>query len=118
MEITPDTDLFSEYKAEFDLCNDLHSIRSLIDKYKEVSPDLKYVQMESPEDFEGLKEGLASDRRGEYPGDEWCKKYGSIVIPASILQAQLIANKFEVPWGVAYLQLCAAAESLSDKGRL
>ncbi len=108
MEITYETDLFSQYKADFDLCHDLQSLRSLIDKYKGVSPDLAEVKMESPADFEDFMKGLNSDRQGWYPGDKWCKKYGSLVIPTNILQAQLIAKEFEVPWGVAYFQIYAA----------
>lgn len=114
MEITYETDLFSQYKADFDLCHDLQSLRSLIDKYKAVSPDLADVKMENSGDYEDFMKGLNSDRQGWYPGYKWCKKYGSLVIPINILQAQLTANEFGVPWGVAYLQICAAFSKASD----
>lgn len=108
MEITYETDLFHDYKAEFDLCHDLQSLRSLIDRYKAVSPDLADVKMGNLTDFEDFRKGLDSDRQGVYPGDEWCKKYGPLVIPINILIAQMTAIEFGVPWGVAYLQICVA----------
>ena len=108
MEVTYESDLFTSYKQELDLCQDFHDVKFLVGKYSKVSPDLASAQMESPEDFKEFRKGIVNDSQGNPPGEEWLKKYASIAIPLYILRAQLIAYEFGVPWGVAYLQMCVA----------
>jgi hypothetical protein len=107
MQVSFNTDLFLSYKEELDGCKNFQSVRSLIEKYKVVSPDLAAVKMETPEDFESFRGGLDADKQGNHPGEDWLRSYASIAIPLYILKAELLSKEFGVPWGVAYLQMCA-----------
>lgn len=109
MEITYETDSpVPLYLEELEACKDFQSLRSLIDKYRLVSPDLAEVKMGNPADFEEFRKGLEEDRKGNHPNEEWLRNYASIAIPAYILRAELLSQEYGVPWGVAYLQMCAA----------
>ena len=108
MEITYETDsLVPLYLGELEACKDFQSLRSLIDKYRAVSPDLAEVKMESPTDFNAFRKGLEEDRKGDHPDEEWLRSYASLAIPFYMLKAEMLSQKFGAPWGVAYLRMCA-----------
>lgn len=95
-----------EYRRELDLCQDLQSLQALISKYSVMSPDLEKVKMDTLEEYEEFKAGLVRERQGIFNGEEWCAKYASIVCPVYMVYADVIAERFGVPWGTAYLQMC------------
>lgn len=105
--ITYESELDSDYKKELDSCSSKRDLKSLIDKYREVSPDLKEVVIESDSDYDKFMMGLTLERSGEYAGDEWSEKFASLLAPTYLLQASLLAKKYGAPWGVAYLRMCA-----------
>jgi hypothetical protein len=109
--INEDTDLVPVYIEELDSCHDLPSIQALLVKYSEISPDLGEVEMNTQKDFNEFRAGLLLERQGESAGEVWCKKYASIVLPSYMIRASIIAEKYMVPWGVAYQQLLRALQS-------
>jgi hypothetical protein len=68
---------------------------------------LKDVVIESDADYNEFKKGLAVERTGQYAGDEWCERFGSLALPVYMLYASLLAGKYGAPWGVAYFRMCA-----------
>ena len=107
LQITYESELDTDYKKELDSCCSIQDLKILIDKYKEVSPDLKDVVIENDSDYGEFRKGLTLERSGEGAGDVWYTKFASLLIPAYILYASLLAEKYGAPWGVAYLRLCA-----------
>ncbi len=59
----------------------------------------------SDSDFEVWREGLAKERRGEYAGDDFSYKYGALMMPEVLFKVSVIADRFKVPWGAAYLRM-------------
>lgn len=107
MEINYDSELFSSYKEELDLCSSLSDFQNLIFKYSVVSPDLKEVKLETQEEYSEFLDGYNLEKQKIFSGEDWCSKYASIILPYYIFYAQLLADKYGVPWGVAYLRMCA-----------
>lgn len=107
LQITYESELGSDYRKELDSCSSILDLKNLIDKYKEISPDLKDVVIESDSDYDEFRKGFTLERSGQYAGDDWCTKFTSLLIPAYILYASLLAEKYGAPWGVAYLRMCA-----------
>jgi hypothetical protein len=101
-----ETELVHDYIKELNSCHDLPSLQTLLLKYSEISPDLGEVKMNTQEDFDEFRSGLLLERQGKSAGEEWCKKYSSIAI-----QVDIIANKYGVPWGAAYLQMSRSLQS-------
>jgi hypothetical protein len=107
LQITYESELDSDYRKELDSCTSVQDLKALIDKYKAVSPDLKDVVIESDADYNEFKKGLAVERTGQYAGDEWCERFGSLALPVYMLYASLLAGEYGAPWGVAYFRMCA-----------
>jgi hypothetical protein len=107
LQITYESELDSDYRKELDSCSSIQDLKNLIDKYKEISPDLKDVGIESDSDYDEFRKGFTLERSGQCAGDDWCTKFASLLIPAYILYASLLAEKYGAPWGVAYLRMCA-----------
>jgi len=107
LRVTYDSDLDSDYKKELDSCTSIQDLKALISKYGVVSPDLNNVVIESDSDYREFTEGLAMERQKQYAGDEWCQRFASLLVPGYILYASLLSKKDGVPWGVAYLRMCA-----------
>ena len=107
LQITYESELDSDYRKELDSCISVQDLKALIQKYEAVSPDLKDVVIESDADYKEFREGLAVERTGQYAGDEWCERFGSLAIPAYIHFASLLSGTYGAPWGVAYLRMWA-----------
>ena len=107
LQITYESELDTDYKKELDSCCSIQDLKILIDKYKEVSPDLKDVVIKNDFDYGEFRKGFTLERSGKGAGDVWYTKFASLLIPAYILYASLLAEKYGAPWGVAYLRLCA-----------
>lgn len=107
LQITYESELDSDYRKELDSCSSIPDLKNLIDKYKEISPDLKDVVIESDSDYDEFRKGYTLERSGQCAGDDWYTKFASLLIPAYILYASLLADKYGAPWGVAYLRMCA-----------
>lgn len=107
LQITYESELGSDYREDLDSCSSVQDLKNLIDKYKEISPDLKDVEIESDSDYNEFRKGFTLERSGKGASDVWYAKFASLLIPAYILYASLLAEKYGAPWGVAYLRMCA-----------
>jgi hypothetical protein len=109
--IDEETDLVPVYTKELDSCHDLPSLQALLAKYSEIFPDLGEIEMNTQEDFNEFRAGLLLERRKEFAGEAWAKKYASIALPKLMMLAMIISNQYMVPWGVAYQQLLRSLQS-------
>lgn len=49
--------------------------------------------------------GLLRERRGHFAGEAWAERYGAILLPARLLEAGIVAERFKVPLGLAINRL-------------
>lgn len=107
MNLDYETDLYYEYKNKLENCSDYSSLKNLILEYSPISPDLMEVKVESDENYQEFFDGFKLERQRTFAGEEWHNKYGPILLPYYIFRAQLLADKYQVPCGLAYLRMCA-----------
>jgi hypothetical protein len=107
MIIDHETDLYYEYKNELENCLDYTSLKQLILEYSPISPDLMEIKVESDKDYQEIFNGIKLERQKISAGKDWYDKYAPILLPYYIFRAQLLSDKFQVPCGLAYLQMCA-----------
>lgn len=62
-------------------------------------------------DWNEFQRGRLLEAKGQFAGDEWCEKYGAILMPELLLKVTMFAHQYTVPWGLAYIRL-------RDAGRL
>ena len=108
IQINYNTDLYPQFKDDLNACENLSDYKAVIEKYKYISPDLKQFRLDTEAEAEEFKAGLKLNRQGIYAGQEWSDRYATLLIPAYILHATVLAHKFEVTWGIAYLKMCEA----------
>lgn len=56
-------------------------------------------------DWDQFQLGLSMERRGVFAGETWVRRYGAILMPAASIEPAMVAAKFKVPFGLAYLRL-------------
>jgi hypothetical protein len=52
-----------------------------------------------------FKPGLLKERRGEFAGEEWAKKYACILMPEVMFQVSLVSMFHHAPWGLAFIRM-------------
>jgi len=59
----------------------------------------------SEDDFAAFRVGLALERSGNFAGEKFGKRYGALMLPEALVKIGVVAQRFGVPWGCAYLRL-------------
>ena len=59
----------------------------------------------TPEEFNEWRRGLHKERAKEFAGEEWAAKYSDFLLPLRLMLCDGIADKFLVPWIVAWRRL-------------
>lgn len=97
-----------EYQRELDeaAANGLEALRLLALRWRTLAYD-GYVTVSdmNEETFAEFKKGLENERRGEFSGQEWVRKFSCVVIPAPLLAVTMMGDHFGVPWGCAWIQM-------------
>jgi hypothetical protein len=52
-----------------------------------------------------FKEGLLSEARGVFAGEQWAEKYSHVFMPDKMVDITLIAERYKCPEGVVYHRL-------------
>ena len=105
MKVTYLSDIPAEYRAAIDGAVSVSSLIDAIEPFIEVAQDAYVAAVEMSEaDFASFRSGLALERAGDYAGDEWGERYAAILLPSRMVEAQLLAAEFGVPWGTAYIR--------------
>ena len=67
--------------------------------------------------FRAYRKGERLERRGRYAGDEWVAEFEAILIPEMLLRIALIATRFGVPDGCAFIRAVKAGRFKERDGR-
>lgn len=57
------------------------------------------------DDFDQFRVGLAKERRGEFAGEDYARRFGAIYLPVALIGVSQIADEFKVPMCIAYMRL-------------
>jgi hypothetical protein len=107
MEIYYATDPIPEYNKAIDKAKDQNALIAAIEPFKLIAADA-LIAAKTPQvkfNWKKWRKGLKVERGGEFAGEEWAKKFGSILLPEVMFRVSLVAEHFGVPWGVAYIQM-------------
>jgi hypothetical protein len=100
------TEPMEPYMKALEGAKTLKSLAAAVQKYKKIAADAcAVVDGMGEADFTEWRRGLASERKKEFAGDEWCQRFGAILIPRVMLEVGLVANHFVAPWGCAYIRM-------------
>lgn len=96
----------SDYSAALDAAKSLPELVATLKEWESLCADALAVAVKMTEaDFAQWQEGHAKERRGEFAGEEYAKKFGALDMPATLLKVAMVAMRFGTPWGCAYLRL-------------
>lgn len=102
MRITHYSETDKEYIREVRSCKTLSELRAITERYKTVAEDAHATAMTMTE--QDFAEFCKS--RSEFkPSLIWMNKYGEVLLPKVIIEVGLIACKFHMPFGAAYLRM-------------
>lgn len=73
--------------------------------YESVAPDALEAFKHKDFRIDEFVECWKSERRGRFSGEEAAKKYGAIILPELFLFVGMVAEKFKVPFGTAFIRM-------------
>lgn len=59
-------------------------------------------------EWDVFRAGLQSESRGEFAGEAFARRFGSILMPAAMIDIALNAARFNVPCGLMYIRMWQA----------
>lgn len=92
-------------------CATLEELLDVLRGYRSIAPDALEAAPKTEEEFQEFRRGQKKEARGQFAGEEFLDRYGAILMPALLLKVGFVAQKFNVPWGCAYLQMQNAAKN-------
>lgn len=95
-----------EYAQDLDKCNGVVDLLRTLNEYGDLTKDAReaaYKIMDA--DWDSFKQGLKNERKGIFAGEEWFQKYQSILMPEKMVHISMVAERFKVPFGCAYIRM-------------
>lgn len=93
------------YADALDAAHTRDELFNVLTAYAPLALDAVAAAPNNDDEFKRFRIGLEYERRGEFAGNEWAKRYGAILMPELMLRVGMVAQKFMVPWGCAYIRL-------------
>lgn len=82
------------------------ALRHFLAEWPTLAPDARVAATGiKSADWPEWRRGLEAERQGVFAGESWAERYGPILVPARMLRTSLVAERFMVPWGVAWIRL-------------
>lgn len=103
-DITPLTEGPARWQKAIDSCETFEELDEVLAEWRELCPDAYEDRPKTAEEFDFFRKGLLKERKGKFAGAAWAERFGTILIPAELLEVSLIAERFFVPWGLAWLR--------------
>jgi len=105
MDIGYISDTVSDYGKALDCCKSASDLKAVTALYRRVASDADAVAQEMLDtEFAEFAAGLKKERKGLFAGEEWCEKYGAILMPELMIHVTIAADKFKVPFGLAFIK--------------
>ena len=94
------------YRKGLDKARVPEELRDLLERFAALFPDA-YEQGKgmSDEDFMQFRAGLRKERKGIFAGIDFMNNFGAILMPANMMHIGLVADKYGVPFGVAFCRM-------------
>ena len=100
-----------KYAKEIYAAKTRADLERVIRSWQPLAPDaLEVVRTMDDAAFDRFRVGIAKGRKKQYAGDEWAAEFGAIIVPEKMLRATMVAERFKVPWGLAWLRLKQTGE--------
>jgi hypothetical protein len=68
-------------------------------------------------DWQEWRRGLRIERKGEFAGEEFARRYGAILMPEIMVRVTMLAEQYTAPWGTAYIRAREAGLIVEADGR-
>ena len=94
-----------DYAVALVECETLGDLRALVEAYRPLVLDaVPVVARMTDADFTEWRKGLKSERRGKYAGDDFARKFGTVLMPLPMMRITKLAAQYGAPFGVAYIR--------------
>lgn len=95
----------TDYKDALDEAQSIQDLRQAAELLEDCKTSaLVSIESLTEADFPAFVTGRDGERAGVFAGEEWWKKFGDIMMPAETIPLSVLAQKYGVSFGVAYLQ--------------
>lgn len=97
-----------EYAAAIRGAKNVAELVAAIEPFREAAEDaLAIAKAMTEDDFRAFVSGTKKQRttKDEKFIEEFCARFGSVLMPDRMLEATLLSNEMRVPWGLAFIRL-------------
>lgn len=94
-----------DYCTALSKCKSLSELMELLESYRSICPDALKAAPRDKEEFAAFRSGLRKERSGVFAGEEFDQRFGSVLMPDLLIRVTPIAEKFCIPWGLAFIRL-------------
>jgi hypothetical protein len=101
------SDCLTDYLAGIDKATTLEKLRALTAKYRTVADDAYAICLGMDQaSFADFRKLLPKARRknGIVPA-AWLERFSILLLPRVLFEVGMVASRFVVPWGVAYIRM-------------
>lgn len=110
------TDQAGDYCAALPKCKTLGDLAALLRSYHTIFPDALEAAPTTTTEFEVFMSGLRKERRGQFAGEDFMKRFGAVILPELMIHVGAVAQHFGAPWGCAFIRLQDAGRIRFDGG--
>ena len=106
MIVSDTDDIPQEYAMALDAADTLRELRKVTYLFREVAMDAAVAAERMTEhDHDDWRTALQRERSGVSMGSNNLERFRNILLPNVMMQVTIIADQFQIPWGMAYNRL-------------
>ena len=111
------SDCAAYYTCGLIAARSLDDLRTHIEIYRRVADDAWQVALAMDgEAFQEFEAGSRLERNGKFAGKEFWERFGAILMPELLMQVSIVASRFQVPWGLAFIRCKEAGHIVENDG--
>ncbi len=95
-----------DYVRQLTDAETLSDLSNLMALYSDLAIDAGWaVAMMTEADFLEFRRGLKQERKGRFAGEQWARKYSAVLMPLPMLRIAEMAERYKVPFAVAWRRI-------------
>lgn len=94
-----------DYSDALTACKTLDELQQTLNSYRTIASDAVEAIPKNQKEFAQFRAGLRKERKGQFAGEDWAETFMSIVMPEVMFKVSMMASRFMVPWGCAYIRM-------------
>lgn len=94
----------ARYVKAIDAASNLSELIDELARWPVLAADALEAAQAKDFDWDEWRTCLEMERKGKFAGETLAKRYGAIIMPAATIEPMMVAAKFHVPFGLAYLR--------------